>query len=688
MMMAVANNLPKLENRREFKDARNSVVYAADGRTKIATLTGNSHRILVGSSDISPAMKQATVAIEDRRFYEHHGVDYQGIARALSQDILRQRAAQGGSTITQQFVKNALASQRNRTIFQKLREVALAYHLERKWSKDKILTEYLNAIYFGEGAYGIESAARTYFGSFHPGCGGPGNRCASVLLPHEAAMLAGLIASPSRFSPRQNPQSATDRRNLVLRKMYDSDELSATEYRDAVHEAVPGASDIHAPREESKAPYFTAWMREQLVQRYGAGQAFGGGLKIYTGINLGLQQAVEQAVTRRLGGVGPTAAVVVLDNKTAEIRAMVGGPNFDKQPFNLAVDGHRQPGSAFKPFVLVTALEKGIGPGSVWTSKKKQFTVPNSAGKEKFVVSNYEDQYFGVENLATATARSDNSVFAELGFRVGFRNIKRTAQDMGIVTPVSTNPAMTLGGLKKGLSVIELAHAYETLARGGRRITGSLAPDPGSPVAISRVVDAHGKKIASNHPRATRVIPKGVATTATQLLQGVIARGTGKRAAYGGFAAGKTGTTENYGDAWFVGFTKNVTVAVWVGYPNSNKPMLTEFGGAPVAGGTYPALIWHDVVTAWENILARQKQSAAARRAAKEAAKNPTTPAPAPSAAPAPTPTTAPEKKPSKGGTADQGAGPTPAQPPPSPQGGGQAAPAPADAPPGNRFKP
>src|SRR6185503_203162 len=267
---------PQLEDRAQFAHAENSVVYDINGR-KIATLTNNEGRILIDSGDIAPVMKEATVSIEDRRFYEHRGVDFQGIGRAVVQDILHTGASQGASTITEQFVKNALRAQGSRTVFQKLREAALAYQLERHWDKDKILTEYLNEIYFGEGAYGIEEAAKTYFGWNHPGCGQGGNpACASDLLPWEAAMLAGLISNPSGYDPRINPKASLARRNVVLQNMADQGYITQDEYARYARVPVPRATQIQTPVEDSKAPYFTSWLRQQLVDKYGAGEAFGG----------------------------------------------------------------------------------------------------------------------------------------------------------------------------------------------------------------------------------------------------------------------------------------------------------------------------------------------------------------------------------------------------------------------------
>src|SRR3954451_4000200 len=361
IMMAVASDLPQLEDRAQFADARNSVVYDINGQ-KIATLTNNEGRILINSAEIAPVMKEATVSVEDRRFYEHRGVDFQGIGRAVVQDVLHTGAAQGGSTITEQFVKNALRAQGSRTVFEKLREAALAYQLERHWDKDKILTEYLNEIYFGEGAYGIEAAARTYFGWNHPGCGDPGHRCASELLPWEAALLAGIISSPTAWDPKTHPEAAMVRRNLVLQNMEEQGDITATEYQKYSRQPLPNPGQIHAPTQRSEAPYFTSWLRQQLVDIYGAGEAFSGGLKVKSTLDLALENRVQEVIDQHLAGLGPSGSAVVLDNQTGGILAMVGALDYHSQPFNIATDGARQPGSSFKPFTLVTALEQGISP--------------------------------------------------------------------------------------------------------------------------------------------------------------------------------------------------------------------------------------------------------------------------------------------------------------------------------------
>jgi penicillin-binding protein 1A len=638
IMMAVASDLPQLEDRAQFAHAQNSVVLDTNGQ-KIATLTNTAGRILISSGEISPSMKEATVAIEDQRFYQHRGVDFMGIGRAVFQDVLHRGASQGGSTITEQFVKNALRAQGSRTVFQKLREAALAYQLERHWDKDKILTQYLNEIYFGEGAYGIESAARTFFGYAHPGCGQDGaDTCASQLLPWESALLAGIISNPSGYDPRTQPDAAMARRNTVLQKMEEQGDITPEEYQLYSQKRLPRPGQINTPTEDSRAPYFTSWLRQQVVDKFGAGEAFGGGLQITSTLDLNLQQQVQDIAASHVAGLGPTASVVVLDNATGGVRAMIGGYDYSKQPFNLATQGHRQPGSAFKPFTLVTALEQGLSPDQVFTSAPQQIPykakVEAKDGGEKIVpdlfrVANYDDSYAGSSTITTATTHSDNSVYAQLGTQVGPANVAHTANDMGIDTNLSTgteysigghpfepyNPALILGGLETGVSPLEMAHAYETLAVNGARVSGTMAAREGDPIGIEKVTNSAGDLVdttngdpGENDVTTKQVVPPGVAGTAKSILQTVVSEGTGTNASTGQYEWGKTGTTENNGDAWFVGATKDITVAVWVGFPDGVKPMETEYNGGPVDGGTIPALIWHDVVDAYD-----QEQSSRGR---------------------------------------------------------------------------
>src|SRR3954470_13162742 len=683
MMMAVAADVNGLDTTQLFREAHSSRVTDIHGQP--LGILSDQNRVVVPLDKVSMAMQNAVIATEDRRFYSNDGIDLRGITRAFVADLVSGKTVQGGSTITQQFVKNRLAAQADRTIFQKLREAALAFHLSRKWTKQKVLSQYLNSIYFGNGAYGVESAARTYFGHEpgHEQCGDVQKRpCAGELKPHEAALLAGLIASPTAYDPVAHPGAALARRNAVLRKMLDQRKISYREYRQDVLARLP--ADVEPPRERgptAATPYFTTWVRGQVVDRFGPQRAFEGGLRVRTTLDLDFQRAAEKAILNRLPFAGgPTASLVAIDNKTGEVRAMVGGRDYNAQAFNLATQGQRQPGSAFKPFVLAQALKEGISPGSVWPSHKRVFDVPGST--EKFVVNNYEGSYTGSSSLATALVRSDNSVFAAVGIKAGTAKIARLAERMGIRTPVSHNYAISLGGLRQGVTPLDMAHAYETLARGGRVVTGSLgAPDHG-PVGI-REVDT-GSKHIKNDLRTYRALPQAVANETASLMTGVVTGGTGKRAAVPGeVIAGKTGTTENYGDAWFVGFSERYTVAVWVGYPNKLKPMKTEYHGQPVAGGTYPAEIFRDFMMSAKTI----NENRAAEDALKKGEKPPTKTTetlPAAPSAPAPvttTPADAPvtgDKKPTGGGTKGGGGTSKPAPKRPAAAAPQPAAPAPA----------
>jgi penicillin-binding protein 1A len=619
MFVAVASDLPSLTRFSQFKDEQSSIL--TDDLGHPIGIVSQQNRVIVTPGEIPPIVKEAVISIEDKRFRTNSGVDIRGIARAFVQDILHKGTIQGASTIEQQFIKNALQAQSHRTIFEKLREAALAYQLSHKWSKEKIITAYLNTIYFGNGAYGIEAAAQTYFGEEpgHLGCGTPNHElCVQQLKPWEAALLAGIIQSPTEYNPAIHPTAAKDRRDVVLRQMLDQGYLTKPIYEASIQEPLPTAQDVQAPEEQPvegvDAGYFTSWAQQQVIERYGQ-RAFYGGLRITTTLNLELQRAAEQAISNYLPDEeDPSASLVAIENSTGEVRAMVGGRNYGESPFNLATEGERQPGSSFKAFDLAAALEDGISPDSEWTSKEKTFIVPNTGGHEKFVVHNDEGTYVGERTLTNALAYSDNSVFAEVGLKVGTHHIARLAHAMGITTPISTNPAMTIGGLHVGVTPLDMAHAYETIAHGGRRVSGTLA-EHGAPVAIQEVRD--GSHLDVNHVVSTQVLPPEVAATETEMLETVLEYGTAKVAALGEFAAGKTGTTSNYVDAWFVGWNHKYTVAVWVGYPEGAKPMTTQYDGGPVLGGTFPALIWHDFMTSALGIEKTRAEEAAERAAEK-----------------------------------------------------------------------
>ncbi len=627
MFVAVASDLPSLTRFSQFKNAQSSVLLDDLGHP-IGVLS-EQDRVIVTPSEIPPIVQDAVISIEDKRFRTNSGVDIRGIARAFVQDIEHKGNLQGASTIEQQFIKNALQAQSHRTILEKLREAALAYQLSHKWSKEKIIAAYLNTIYFGNGAYGIESAAQTYFGSQpkHLGCGTPGHElCVQELEPAEAALLAGIIQSPTEYDPADSPLEAKTRRDVVLQQMFEQRYIGRAVYDESLNQPLPTAKEIQTPQQPLvdgvDVGYFTSWVQQQVIERYGAPRVYNGGLRIKTTLDLGMQRAAEQAVSGYLPGPeGPTAALVAIENSTGEVRAMVGGRNYDETPFNLATEGERQPGSSFKAFDLAAALEDGISPESEWPSREKTFFVHGPGGTEKFVVHNDEGAYTGENSLTNATAYSDNSIYAEVGLKVGTTHIADLAHRMGITTPLSTNPAMTIGGLKVGVTPLDMAHSYETIAHGGDRVSGSLVSN-WQPVGIQEV-SAAGIVLSDGHHRdrnaviLKRVLPSEVASTETSVLETVLEYGTAKAAALGQFAAGKTGTTSNYGDAWFVGWDSKYTVAVWVGYPNSLVPMTTDFDGGPVLGGTFPALIWHSFMTSAMEIEKERASEAAAAKSAK-----------------------------------------------------------------------
>ncbi len=573
LITAIASQIPTCDPGRVPREV-DGHIYANDGHTILATLRGSESRILVGTADIAPIMQQAIVAVEDKRFYEHHGVDLRGIGRAVWADVTSKKVVQGGSTITQQFVKNSCVTSA-RTISRKLKEAALAWQLEQRWKKLRILTAYLNTIYFGNGAYGIQRAAQTYF-----------NTTASRLTLPQAALLAGIPADPSRFDPVTNPRTARARRLEVLRAMLAQEEISARDLRRANRTPLPEAADVHLPGVQGPAPYFVNYVKQQLIERYGTRRVFGGGLNVRSTIDLRLQKLARRAIGTILKEPnGPSAALVSIRPNTGEVVAMYGGDNFRQSQFNLAVQGERQPGSSFKPFVLATALKQGIAPVTTFPAKPVSIFI----GDKYWPVHNYENDYIGSADLTTATVVSDNSIFAQLTRLVGPGNVARTAHELGITRHL--NPYFAIGLGADAVSPLEMARAFSTFANDGRRVDGAAFGN--RPRAIARIGNAEGKLVEDNRPVNRVVLGRDQDALLTSILEGVIRSGTGKRAGLPDRAvAGKTGTTENYGDAWFVGYTPQLTTAVWVGYPNKLKPMLTEYHGQEVAGGTFPADIW------------------------------------------------------------------------------------------------
>jgi penicillin-binding protein 1A len=573
LITAVASQIPNCDPGRVPHEV-DGHIYANDDHTILATLRGSESRILVKSEEIAPIMQQAIVAIEDKRFYQHRGVDLRGIGRAIWADISSKKVVQGGSTITQQFVKNSCVTSK-RTISRKLKEAALAWQLEQRWKKERILTAYLNTIYFGNGAYGVQRAAQTYF-----------NSTAARLNLAQAALLAGIPADPSRYDPVINPKTARARRLEVLNAMLAQHEISELDLRRADRAPLPRAADVQLPGIQGPAPYFVNYVKQQLISKYGTRRVFGGGLNVQTTIDLRLQKLARRAIESVLREPdGPSAALVAIRPRTGEVLAMYGGDNFRQSQFNLAVQGERQPGSSFKPFVLATALRQGIAPSTTFASRPVSIFI----GDKYWPVHNYENAYLGSADLVTATIESDNSIYAQLTRLVGPGNVARTARTLGITRHL--NPYFAIGLGADPVSPLEMARAFSTFANEGRRVDGTAFGN--RPRAIARVRNETGKMVDDNTPRYRTVLSRDQDALLTNILQGVIRSGTGKRAnLFDRPAAGKTGTTENYGDAWFVGYTPQLATAVWVGYPDGLVPMLTEYHGDPVAGGTFPAEIW------------------------------------------------------------------------------------------------
>lgn len=563
-LMGVSRTLPDLEvDAGTLKSPETSVVYAADGSV-IAQWHGEQDRTVVSYDDMPLHLRNATVAIEDRRFWQHQGVDTEAVARALRVNAAAGGVRQGGSTITQQLVK-VLFTKGERTLSRKIREVVLAFELENRADKQKVLETYLNTVYFGNGAYGAESAAQRYFGK----------HAASLDLA-ESALLAGLIQSPSRYDPTRDPVTATERRDVVLA------EMRAQGYITAAQEGAAKRSKIRLAVPEdtgSVAPYFVEYVKRDLISRLGEDAVYQGGLRVYTTLDPALQRAAEKAAKQLNARNDPEVAVVTVRHPDGAILAMVGGRDFVANQFNLAAQGRRQPGSAFKPFVLVAALEEGIRPTQVFSAAPYAVRVKDGIWR----VQNYENgRTAGSLSLQAATNWSVNAVYARLIMRIGPKKVVEVAERLGITTPVNADPAIALGGLRTGVSPLEMASAYGTIANAGMRV---------APSGIIKVTDDKGKTLYRPSRAAERAVSKAVAMQASLMLHDVVENGTGKAAKMGEWAAGKTGTTQSYRDAWFVGWSGDLATAVWVGYPGAQVSM-TDVHGIKVTGGSYPARIW------------------------------------------------------------------------------------------------
>jgi penicillin-binding protein 1A len=573
-VLAIAATAPDLDELKPTDKGESSVIFAADG-SRLGYVQADVVRTVIPWTRIPTVLRRATVAIEDERFYKHKGVDYNAIVRAGVRNLESGENLQGGSTITQQLVRALYIKDPQRNLPRKIREAKLASELEDEHSKSWILHHYLNDIPYGtvggRTAIGIEAAAVVFF-----------SKHAQDLTLPEAATLAGLPQAPSQYNPFRNPTAALERRNEVLERMVENGFISAGE-GDAAAQSPLGVK--HGTRYSTRRePYFFDFVQEQLIQKYGVGVFRRGGLKIHTTINPALQEAARQAIAGQLPYPDdPSSAIVSIDPSNGYIRAMASSGAYADQEFNLAAQGHRQPGSAFKTMVLTTAIRKGVDPNRT-TYVSKALSLDVGDGSPPWEVKTYDGSYRGNMTLTQATLASDNTVYAQLILDLGAKAVRETAELMGITTKLDAYPAEGLGGLRRGVSPLEMANAYATLASGGMR---------NEPKAITKVVFPDGKSDDLGEPKRERAFSDGVAYEVTKILQQNVLGGTGTAAQIGCPTAGKTGTTDNFNDAWFVGYTPHLSSSVWVGYPNALVEMRSVHG-ISVAGGTFPAAIWHD----------------------------------------------------------------------------------------------
>ena len=558
----------------------NTFVYAANG-SLLGSIPAEKNRQPVALSQMSPWMAKATVAIEDRRFYKHGGVDYKGIVRAAIRDLRAGKVVQGGSTITQQLVRNLYIS-RQRTFKRKIKEACLAIKLARNKSKDWILGSYMNAVYYGNHAYGIEAAAQTYF-----------SRRARTLTLDQSALLAGLPQAPSIFDPIHRPLDALERRDEVLRAMLENGVLTRRQFASAIADRdlhlVPGKLYTRI-----REPYFFSFVRDQLIAEYGANTVRTGGLKVYTTIDPRLQAAARRAIVDTLSSrTDPASALVSIDPATGAIKAMAAvTPGSSGNEFNLVAQAKRQAGSTFKMFVLAAAVDEGINPATTYYVSGPFHYQPDPYSPA-WNVTTYDHTYLGSTSIANATLHSDNTVYAQLTLDVGPKKVAEMAHRLGVRSPLTTKegayvPSLGLGAIP--VSPLDLASSYATIAAGGIY---------SKPMAIRKVVLGNGKVDTDAgwaEPSRKRVISPGVAYTVTQILEQNMQYGTGTGAYFGRPAAGKTGTTDNYADAWFCGYTPQLEATIWIGYPRGEVPMLNVHGIA-VSGPTFPATIWKSFMT-------------------------------------------------------------------------------------------
>jgi len=556
---------------------QNSFVYADNG-TLLGVVPSSVNREPLRLDQISPYLRDATVAIEDRRFWEHGALDYQGIARALYSDVTAGKIVQGGSTITQELVRNLYIGNASRTFSRKVKEACLAIKLAQVWPKQRILNAYLNEVFYGRAAHGAQAAAETFFST----------RAQDLSLA-QAAMLAGLPQAPTVYDPMRHPAMAMQRRDEVLRAMLASHAITTDEFARAVSAPLglkPG--DLYRRQAHEN---FVGWAEQQLVQRFGARLVAAGGLRVRTTLDPRMQQQAQSAVRSVMRRPSdPAAALVAIDPRTGAVRAMVGYvPDGRKMKFNLATQSTRTAGSSFKPFVLATALQHGISLYSSFSGPPSLIIPDRSCygPQGPWDVHNYADESAGYMNLLSATANSVNTIFAQLVAKVGPWNVVPVAHKMGITTKLQPVCSITLG--TQPVNPLEMTDGYATLAAHGVH----HAPQP---FELVRAPD--GRVLGRLNAPGAQAISRSVADQVTYALEGVIQHGTGTAAYFGRPAAGKTGTAENFQDAWFCGYVPQLAACVWVGYPKAEISLYNVEGVGAVFGGSLPADIWRSFMSA------------------------------------------------------------------------------------------
>ncbi len=541
-----------------------SSVKLYDARGRLITRLLAEGREMERIGRIPACLKDALVAVEDHRFYQHHGVDILGVGRALVKNIIKGRVVEGGSTITQQLVKNMLLSN-ERTMSRKLKEGVLALEFEQKYSKEQILEMYFNYVYFGNGAWGVQQAARTYF-----------DKNVSDLSLPECAVLAGIPKAPNKFNPLGDKSAARKRRDLVLTKMVEYGYLSESAASRAARTPLAAAA---LPRKS----YFSEYIKQKLVGLFGNEVVHTGGYAVYTTLDLDLQRNAEQVVKdglkRAVGGKSkaPDAAslqgaLLAIDPRNGDIKAVVGGRDFSSSPYNRAFYAKRQPGSSFKPIIYAAALEKGIPASSIWDDTPVSYEKGNGT---LWQPENFDDKYYGRQSLREALAHSNNMITIKLLESIGIQSVEDVATRLGFTGPLASNLSLALGTSE--VSLQELCYSYAAFANGGH------VP---SPSAILRIVDRSGRTVMESVPTVTQALSRETAYLVTDMLRGVVDYGTGKNVRKHGFkkvCAGKTGTTDQCNDAWFIGYVPELVVGLWVGYDPPRSIGRTLTGGVVCA---------------------------------------------------------------------------------------------------------